>query len=232
MKYQNISNLVIRSSMALALAVALWSPVQVRSAEPADGKMMMGGKMMSETNVMPRSEAMQEQGAKMMSDMKAQDAQLAGQIYEMNHAAADKKLDLMAAIVTRMAAQRTDMNARMETMHEAMVKNIQMDQENMLSAPMTQGMDTNSMGDGKPMTQAAMMAEMKAQDDQLTGQITEMNRAPADKKLDLMAAVLTQMAVQRRTAYLRMENMRGEMMQLRQMGKEPMSPDSMMKGMN
>ena len=82
------------------------------------------------------------------------------------------------------------------------------------------------------MSPAAMMAEMKAQDAELTGQITEMNRAPADKKLDLMAAVLTQMAAQRRTAYLRMENMRGEMMQLRQMRKEPMSPDSMMKGMN
>ena len=102
----------------------------------------------------------------------------------------------------------------------------------MSSTPIMEGMDTNSMGDGKPMTQAAMMAEMKAQDDQLAGQITEMNSAPADKKLDLMAAVLTQMAAQRRTAYLRMENMRGEMLQLRQMGKEPMSPDSMMKGMN
>ena len=167
-----------------------------------------------------------------MADMKDQDAQLAGLIYDMNHAAADKKLELMAAIVTQMAAQRTDMNARMETMHEAMVKNTQMDQENMPSDPMTQGIDTNSMGDGKPMSLAAMMAEMKAQDAQLTEKITEMNRAPADKKLDLTAAVLTQMAAQRRTAYLRMENMRGEMMQLRQMGKEPMSPDSMMKGMN
>ncbi len=76
-----------------------------------------------------------------------------------------------------------------------------------------------------------MMADMKEQDVQLAGQIAEMNRAPADKKLDLMAAVLTQMAAQRRTAYLRMEKMRGEMMQLRQMGKEPISPDSMMNGM-
>jgi hypothetical protein len=232
MKHQNNSNPVIRSSLALALAVVIWSPVQVRSAEPADGKMMMGGKMMSETNMMQRSEAMQEQRGKMAADLKAQDAQLAGQIYEMNHAAADKKLDLMAAIVTQMAAQRTAMNARMETMHEAMVKNTQLEQGKMSSTPIMEGMDTNSMGDGKPMTQAAMMAEMKAQDDQLAGQITEMNSAPADKKLDLMAAVLTQMAAQRRTAYLRMENMRGEMLQLRQMGKEPMSPDSMMKGMN
>lgn len=232
MKHQNNWNLVIRSSLALALAVALWFPVQVRSAEPADGKMMMGGKMMSETNMMPRSQAMQEQREKIIADMKVQDAELAGQIYEMNHAAADKKLDLMAAIVTRMAAQRTAMNARMEAMHEAMVKNTQMEQENGSSNPMMQGMDTNSTGEGKNMSQATMMAEMKAQDDQLSGQITEMNSAPADKKVDLMAAVLTQMAAQRRTAYLRMENMRGEMMQLRQMGKEPISPDSMMKGMN
>jgi hypothetical protein len=194
--------------------------------------MMMGGKMMSETNMMPRSEAMPEQRAKIMADMKDQDAQLAGQIAEMNRAPKEKKLDLMAAIVTRMAAQRTAMNARMETMHEAMVKNTQMEQGSGASDPMMQSMDTNSTGDGKSMSPAAMMVEMKAQDAQLTEKITEMNHAPADKKLDLMAAVLTQIAAQRRTAYLRMENMREEMMQLRQMGKEPVSPDSMMKDIN
>ena len=231
MKNRTHTNLIIRSSLALALALALWSPGQARSAEPAAG-MMMGEKIMSETNMTPRYQAMQEQREKMMADLKVQDVQLAGEIYKMNHAAADKKLDLMAAIVTRMAAQRTSMNARMEAMHEAMVKNTQMEQENGSSNPMMQGMDTNSTGDGTSMSPTAMMAEMKAQDDQLTGQITEMNNAPADKKMDLMAAVLTQMAAQRRTAYLRMENMRGEMMQLRQMGKEPISPDSMMKGMN
>jgi hypothetical protein len=232
MKYLKSPRFIIRSGRALPLAVALCFPVHVRSAEPAGGKMMMGGNMMSETNMMPRPEPMQDQRDKMMADMKAQDAQIAGQIYEMNHAAADKKLDQMAAIVTRMAAQRKDMNARMETMHEAMVKNIRMDQESTSSGPMTQGIDTDSMDGGKPMKQSTMMAEMKAQDDQLSGQIAAMNNAPADKKVDLMAAVLTQMAAQRRMAYLRMEDMRGEMMQLRQMGKEPISPDSMMKGMN
>ncbi len=231
MKNRYKSNLLLRSSLVLVLAAGFWSPVQVRSAAHADG-MMMGGQMMPETNRMPRSESMQEQRSKMTADLNAQDVQLAGLIYEMNHAAADKKLELMADIVTRMASQRTNMNARMEMMHGAMVKNIQRDQENMSSGPMTPGMDTNSMGDEKPMTPAAMMDEMKAQDNQLTGQITEMNRAPADRKMDLMAAVLTRMAAQRTTAYLRMENMRGKMMQLRQMGKEPMSPDSMMKGIN
>ena len=219
-------NLMIRSSLILALASAIWIPVQVRSAEPADGEMM------SETNEISNIQTMPEQRERLLADLKAQDAQLAGQIYEMNHAAAVKKLDLMAAIVTRMAAERTAMNARMETMHETLVKNTQAEQGDTSSALMTQDVETNSTADGKPMTQATMMAKMKTQDAQLTEKITEMNRAPADKKLDLMAAVLTQMAAQRRTAYLRMENMRGEMMQLRQMGKEPMSPDSMMKGMN
>jgi len=232
MKSKNILNSIIRSSLILALVSAIWSSVQVRSAESADGKTITGEKMISETNMMSREQAVQEQRKKMMTDIEVQDAHLAGQIYEMNHAAADKKLDLMAAIVTRMAAQRTDMNARMKTMHEAMVKNTEMDQENMSPDPPMQGIDTNSTGDEKLMTQATMMAEMKAQDDQLAGQITEMNSAPANKKMDLMAAVLTQMAAQRTTAYLRMENMQGEMMQLRQMGKEPISPDSMMKGVN
>jgi len=36
-----------------------------------------------------------------------------------------------------------------------------------------------------------MMADMKAQDDQLMEQVAEMNRAPHDKKIGLMAAVLT-----------------------------------------
>jgi len=168
----------------------------------------------------------------MMADLKVQDAKLAEQISAMNRAPADKKVDLMAAIVTQMAAQRTGMNVRMEAMHDLMLKNTQMEQGNRPAQPMMQGVDTNFTGEEKNMSPTAMLAEMKAQNDQLNGQITEMNNAPADKKMDLLAIVLTQMAAQRTTAYLRMESMRGEMMQLRQMGKEPMSPDSMMKGMN
>ena len=223
---------MIRSGLFLTLALVIVSPIRIRSAEPADGNMLMGGEMMSETNRMPRAQTMPEQREKMMADLKAQDTQLAGQIYEMNHAPADKKLNLMAAIVTQMSAERTAMNARMKAMHETMVENTQAEQGDSSSDPMTQGMDTISTGEGTNMTPVAIMAEMKAQDDKLTGQIAEMNRVPADKKLNLMAAVLTQMAAQRTTAYLRMENMRGELMQLRQMGKEPMSPDSMMDGLN
>ena len=67
MKEQTHTNLVIRSSLALALAVAIWSPVQALSAEPAKGKKMMEVKMME------RCQEMKEQKQKMMEDMKAQD---------------------------------------------------------------------------------------------------------------------------------------------------------------
>ena len=40
MKNQRQTNLIICSSLALALALAIWSPVQARSAEPVEGKVM------------------------------------------------------------------------------------------------------------------------------------------------------------------------------------------------
>lgn len=60
---QTNTNLVIRSSLVLVLALAIWSPAPARSAEPAEGTMMMGGKMME------RCQAMKEQKQKMMKDM-------------------------------------------------------------------------------------------------------------------------------------------------------------------
>lgn len=58
MKEQTNTNLLIRSSLALALALAIWTPVQSQSAEPAEGKKMMEGKMME------RCQAMKEQKQK------------------------------------------------------------------------------------------------------------------------------------------------------------------------
>ena len=40
MKNQTNMNLLIRSSLALALAMAIWSPVQTLSAEPPERNMM------------------------------------------------------------------------------------------------------------------------------------------------------------------------------------------------
>ena len=80
-----------------------------------------------------------------------------------------------------------------------------------------------------------MMADMKAQDDQLMEQVAEMNRAPHDKKIGLMDAVLTHMAQQRIAMDARKAKMDEEMMQhmMRhmQMGKDSMSQCPMMKDM-
>jgi|ERR1035437_556959 hypothetical protein len=144
MKNQTNTNLIIRSSLALALALAIWAPVQTRSAEPADGKMMMEGKMMTETNMMQRCQEMKEQKEKMMADMKAQDAELAVQVAKMNSAPENKKLDLMAAVVTQMVEQRTAMNVRKAKMDEEMMKHMmqhmQMGKESMSQCPMMKGM--------------------------------------------------------------------------------------------
>ena len=139
MKKQTNTNFIIRSSLALALALAIWVPVQARSAEPAVGKMMM-----TETNMMERCQAMKEQKEKMMADMKAQDAELTVQVAKMNSAPENKKLDLMAAVVTQMVEQRTAMNVRKAKMDEEMMKHMmqhmQMGKESMSQCPMMKGM--------------------------------------------------------------------------------------------
>jgi hypothetical protein len=140
MKNHTNTNLVICSSLALALvlAVAIWSPVPVQSAEPADGKMMMDGKMME------RCQAMKEQKQKMMADMKAQNAELTEQVAEMNSAPVDKKMSLMAAVITHMVEQRIAMDARMAKMQDEMMQHMmqhmQMGKDSMSQCPMMKGM--------------------------------------------------------------------------------------------
>jgi hypothetical protein len=66
-------------------------------------------------------------------------------------------------------------------------------------------------------------------------QVAEMNRAPHDKKIGLMATVLTHMAEQRIAMDARKvkmdEEMMQHMMQHMQMGKDSMSECPMMKDM-
>ena len=80
-----------------------------------------------------------------------------------------------------------------------------------------------------------MMADIKAQDAELTAQVAKMNSAPENEKLDLMAAVVTHMQEQQRAMNVRKakmdEAMMQHMMQHMQMGKESMSQCPMMKGM-
>jgi hypothetical protein len=162
MKNKTTTNLLFRSSLAVALALAIWTPVQSQSAEQAEGKMMMGDKMMDDsTNAATRGDMSQQQPmmkAKMMAacqkmeaqkqkmkeDMVAQSAQLTEQIAEMNRAPADQKMDLMAAILTRMEAQKITMDARKTKMEEAMMQHMmqhmQMGKDSMAQCPMMKGM--------------------------------------------------------------------------------------------
>jgi len=166
MKKQTNTNLIIRSCLAVALALAIWSPVQVRSAEPTDGKMMMdetrmmGGKIMTETNMTQRCQAMKEQKEKMLADMKAQDTELTAQVAKMNTAPENQKLGLMSAIVTHMVEQRTAMDARKAKMDDAMMQHMmqhmQMGKESMSQCPMMKGM--NGM---KGMGEKSLDAEEK-----------------------------------------------------------------------
>ncbi len=105
---------------------------------PAKGPHMMAPKMMA------GCQEMMAQKRKMTEDMKAQDAQLSGQLTEMNGAPEDRKMGLMAAVLTTMVDQRTAMHARMAEMDEAMMKHMmqhmQMGKGSMSQCPMMKGM--------------------------------------------------------------------------------------------
>ncbi len=142
MKNRTHPNLLIHSSLILAVALAIWLPLQAHSAEPASGKVMMEGKMME------RCQEMMEQKQKMREDLKSQDAELTAQVAVMNSATDDKKMGLMAAVVTKMVEQRSTMDARKakmeEEMRQHMRQHMQMGKESMSKCPMMQDMDEKS----------------------------------------------------------------------------------------
>ena len=144
MKNNTSRNLFIGSSLTLimALALVIWSPVLSQSAEPTGGMTMM------ETPMMKCCQDMKAQIDKMWKDLKAQDTALTEQVAEMNGAPQDKKVSLMAAVITRMVEQRTSTNVRMEKMQDKimqhMMQHIQKGEGSMLPHPMMMGM--NDMG--------------------------------------------------------------------------------------
>ncbi len=134
MKTQVKTNLLLRGSLALALAVAVGHPTPMQSAEPAEGKQMM-----------EHCQAMKEQKEKVAADMKVQDTELAAQVAQMNQAPADKKLGLLGAVVTRMVEQRTAMHAQMakaqEGMMRHMMEHMQIGKASMAQCPMMKEMN-------------------------------------------------------------------------------------------
>lgn len=128
------ANILIRFTLALTLALAVWSPLQSQAADPVEGKSMEEAKMMEDC------QEMMEKKQKMMAEIKTQDAELTAQVASMNSAPADKKLDLIAAVVTRMVAQRTVMHERMGKMQDGMMthmmQHMQMGKESISQCPM------------------------------------------------------------------------------------------------
>ena len=94
--------------------------------------------------MMAHCEEMKAQKQKMKDDSKAQDAELTEQISKMNSAPEDKKVALMAAVITHMTEQRIAMDARKAKMEEEMMKHMmqhmQMDKDSMAKCPMMKGM--------------------------------------------------------------------------------------------
>ena len=152
MKKQTFTTLFIRSTLVFALIMTTGylsacagnrsdtTPVvSSQSAGPA------GGKMMTEDKMMARCQEMMKQKQKMMDDMKAQDSELTEQVAKMNSAPKDKKMRLMAAVITSMVEQRTAMHARMEKMQadmmQHMMEHMQMGKDSMVQCPMMKGMN-------------------------------------------------------------------------------------------
>lgn len=99
--------------------------------------------------MMERCQEMKEQKQKTMAEMKAQDAEFTVQVAEMNSAPEDRKVGLMAAVVTKMVEQRITIDARKAKMEEEMMQHMQMGKESMSKCPMMKDRDEKSAGHHK-----------------------------------------------------------------------------------
>jgi predicted nucleic acid-binding Zn-ribbon protein len=114
----------LKTALALALTVALGTPAMAQNAEPAKPHQQ---KM--DHSKMDHHKMMMEHCQKMMDEMKAQDVALTAEIAAMNSASKDAKVDLMAAVITRLAQQRSAMDEKMAGMHMEMMKHMNMGME-------------------------------------------------------------------------------------------------------
>lgn len=98
--------------------------------------------------MMEHCRAMKEQHQKMQADMDSQAVQLRDQIEKMNRAPREEKVELLAAVVTDMAEQQANMNARkskmMDGMMSHMMEHMQMGKDSMAQCPMMQGKDAKA----------------------------------------------------------------------------------------
>lgn len=127
-------NLIVALSTALFLVMAFCSLGQAESAAPSPHK-----KMMSEKTAGHCAE-MKQHHEKMMEEMKAQDAEVDALVVKMNSAPPDKKVEIMADIITRMSRQRSAMHTKMDEMKSNMMEHKHMGKGGMSDCPMMKDM--------------------------------------------------------------------------------------------
>lgn len=142
MKNQTHTNSLIGVGLALALGATLLPPVQAISAETSHTKAM------NHTKGMEHCQEMKEMKQKYADDVKAQNLDLTERAAKMNTAPEDKKIALMASLVTQMVNQGIAMDARKVKMEEEMMshmmKHMQMGKESMAQCSMMKEMDEKS----------------------------------------------------------------------------------------
>jgi hypothetical protein len=94
------------------MIIAATLPASALFAQEEQGKM---GDMMKGDHAQ-----MAEMHQKMAAEMKAQDAELDKLVAAMNSATGEKKVDAIAAIVSKLVEQRKAMHEKMGAMHEKM----------------------------------------------------------------------------------------------------------------
>lgn len=150
MHHASISSHFLTSGLVLAVSFAAWCPTRMFAAEPMEMKPMTEAKMMESCK------QMLDEKKKMMEDVKLQDAQLSEQITAMNKTQDDRKVNVMAAVVTNLAEQRISMDVRRAKMEERMMthmmQHMQMGKDSMAQCPMMKEMSgMKGMGDMKGM---------------------------------------------------------------------------------
>jgi hypothetical protein len=118
----------MKTTHLLATLIAATLPLTATPAEDA-------GKTQTTDEKQEQSSDTMEMKGKMMSNWKDQDAEVDKLVAEMNSAPADKKLDAVAAVLSKLVEQRKAMHEQMQKMMSANEK------EGMGMCRMMRGMD-------------------------------------------------------------------------------------------
>ena len=139
----------IGAAMVLILMSAIGATAQPgpkgeTKPNPMKGMEMAKGKMMEGCQEMKAAKKI------LQHDMQTQNGAVTEQLAAMNRAPASEKMELMAAVVTKMAEQRMTMDARKAKMEEEMMKHMmqhmQMGKESMSQCPMMKDMGDKPAG--------------------------------------------------------------------------------------